>query len=88
MDKGLKSILHRVQAQMMPMPHDGVSSSFAPQPPPQLHSIPVLSPILPVKREPEQGDDLESVRSSEGAMSYREGQFDEEVRIAMSKLEI
>jgi len=66
----------------------GVSSSSAPQPPPQLHSISVLPPILPVKRELEQGNDLESSRSLEGMMSYREGLFDDEVRIAMSKLEI
>ncbi len=77
MDKGLKAILQRTQFQMMP-PGD---LPPAPQPPPQPHSIPPLT----LKRDP---DEPESAQSPEGAVSHREGLFDDEVRIAMSKLEI
>jgi hypothetical protein len=77
MDKGLKAILQRTQVQMMP-PGDVPS---APQPPSRPHSIPPLT----LKCDP---DDSESAQSLEGAMSHREGLFDDEVRIAMSKLEI
>ena len=37
---------------------------------------------------PSEGEDSESALSPEEAVSHREGLFDEEVRIAMSKLEI
>jgi len=83
MDKGLKTVLYRLQAQTMP--RDGVPS--APQPPPQLDSISILPPPT-LRRDPLQGDDSEPARSPDGPMSHREGLFDEEVRIAMSRLEI
>ena len=77
MDKGLKAILHHLIK--------GVPS--APQPPPRLDSILILPPPT-LKRNPLQGDDLELARSPEGTMYHREGLFEEEVRIAMSRLEI
>jgi hypothetical protein len=83
MDKGLKAVLQRIQSQTVP--HDGVPS--APQPPPRLDSILILPPSTP-RRDPPQGDDLEPARSPEGVMPHREGLFEEEVRIAMSRLEI
>jgi hypothetical protein len=83
MDKGLKAVLQRIQAQTMP--RDGVSS--APQPPPRLDSILILPPPTS-SRDPPQRNDSEPARSPEGAMSHREGLFDEEVRIAMSRLKI
>ena len=83
MDKGLKAVLQRIQAQTVP--RDGVPS--APQPPPRLDSILILPP--PTSRcDSPQGDILETVRSPEGVMSHREDLFGEEVRIAMSRLEI
>jgi hypothetical protein len=83
MDKGLKAVLQRIQAQMMP--RDGVPS--APQPPPRLDSILILPPPTS-RRDPSLGDDSEPARSPEGVTSYREGLFEEEVRIAMNRLEI
>jgi hypothetical protein len=83
MDKGLKAVLQRIQAQMMP--RDGVPS--APQPPPRLDSILILPPPTST-RDPPQRDDSEPARSPEGSMSHHEGLFDEEVRIAMNRLKI
>jgi hypothetical protein len=82
MDKGLKAVLQRIQSQTVP--RDGVP---APQPPPRLDSILILPPPTP-RRDLPQGDDLEPARSPEGVMSLREGLFDEEVRMAMNRLEI
>jgi hypothetical protein len=83
MDKGLKAFLHNIQAQIMP--RDGVPS--APQPPPRLDSILILPPPTS-RRDPPQGGISEPMRSPEGAMSHHEGLFEEEVRIAMSRLEM
>ena len=80
MDKGLKAVIQRTQSQTIS--RDGVAST--PQPPPWLDSILILPPLT-LRRGPSQG---ESARSPEGAISHREGLFDEEVRIAMGKLEI
>ena len=83
MDKGLKAVLQGIQAQTVP--RDGVPSPL--QPPPRLDSIFILPP--PTSRpDPPQRDDSEPARSPEGPMSHREGLFDEEVRIAMSRLNI
>ena len=82
MDKGFKAVLQRIQAHTMH--RDGVPS--APQPPPRLDSILILPPPTS-RRDPPQRDEM-PVRSPEGAMSHREGLFDEEVGIAMSKLKI
>jgi hypothetical protein len=84
MDKGLKAVLQRIQAQTMP--RDGVPS--APQPPPRLDSILILPPPTSERDPPQRDDYSEPVRSPEGAMSHREGLFDEEVGIAMSRLKI
>ena len=83
MDKGLKAVLQRVQAQAMP--RDGDPSTL--QPPPRLDSILILPPPTS-RRDAPQRDDSEPARSPEGMMSHREGLFDEEVGIAMSKLQI
>jgi hypothetical protein len=83
MDKGLKAVLQRIQAQTMS--RDGVPS--APLPPPRLDSILILPPPNSRPDRP-QGDDLGLAQSPEGVMSHREGLFDEEVRIAMSRLKI
>ena len=85
MDKGLKAVLQGIQAQTVP--RDGVPSP--PQPPPRLGSILILPPSTSGSRpDPPQRNDSEPARSPEGPMSYREGLFDEEVRIAMSRLNI
>jgi|SRR6267154_571859 len=81
MDKGLKAVLQRIQVQ--PMHRDNVPST--PQPPPRLDSIHIIPPPTS-GRDPLQRDDSEPARSPEGAMSHREGLFDEEVRMAMSRL--
>jgi hypothetical protein len=84
MDKGLKAVLERIQTHTMH--RDGVPS--APQPPPRLDSILILPPPT-LRRDPPQRDEMPvPVRSPEGTMSHREGLFDEEVRIAMSRLKI
>ena len=83
MDKGLKAVLQRIQAQ--PILRDGVSS--ASQPPPRLDSILILPPPTS-GRDPPERDGSEPAQSPEGAMSHREGLFDEEVRIAMDRLKI
>jgi hypothetical protein len=84
MDKGLKAVLQRIQAQAVP--RDGVPSA-ALQPPPRLDSILILPPPTST-RDPPQRDDSEPAQSPEGAVSHREGLFDEEVRMAMSSLRI
>jgi hypothetical protein len=78
MDKGLKAVLHK----MRHMPH-GVPS--APQSP--LLSMGILPPSTQ-PRNPVPQPREESAPPPEGATTYREGLFDEAVRIAMSKLEI
>src|SRR6266849_4002186 len=83
MDKGLKAVLQRIQAQMVS--RDGVPS--APQPPPRLDSILILPPPTS-RRDSPSGDYPEPARSPEGVMSHRGGLFEEEVRIAMNRLEI
>lgn len=81
MDKGLKAVLQRIQVQMVS--RDGVPSAL--QPPPRLDSILILPPPNP-GRDPPQGDVSEPARSQEGVLGLREGVFEEEIRIAMSKL--
>jgi len=74
MDKGLKAVLQRTQAQVMPP--DGATS--APQLPPQ-------PPSAATNHDLPQGD--ESAPSPEGATPHHES-LSEVVRIAMAKLEI
>jgi hypothetical protein len=80
MDKGLKSVLYRMQAYTMPP--GGVP----------LAARPPSMGILPPSARPANPDSApqrdESAPSPEGGTSQREGLFDEEVRIAMGNMEI
>jgi hypothetical protein len=82
-DKGLRAVISRAQAHGMP---HGVSS--ASQSPPQLPSVGLLAPSTQPGNPDSTPPRDESAPSPEGATTYREGLFDEEVRIAMGKLNI
>ena len=81
-DKGLKAVLSRMQTHII-QPDDVPS---APQSPQRVPSMGILPPFGQLANsDPPQRD--ESVSSPEGATSNRD-RFEEEVRIAMGKLEI
>ena len=83
MDKGLKAVLSRMQTHTRQS--DDVPS--APQSPQRVPSMGILPPFGQfANSDPPQRD--ESASSPEGATSNRESRSEEEVRIAMGKLEI
>jgi hypothetical protein len=83
MDKGLKAALYRVPTHIMQP--DGVPSAL--QSPQRVPSMGTLPPFgQPASSDPPQRDG--SAPSPEGATSNRESRSEEEVRIAMGKLEI